>query len=191
MTIACIVIASENRRQLVLDKVLPSVVSQAFDEVVVAADWAEPDARVRWLTVEPLLHNTTDALVKRDVGTLATTSDILVYLCDDHALVPNFERAVREVADEPWDVIVPNRYTKWGGTIIPLNSGASGGYCGGHAGVFRRQLIQLLPWSAGPHDRLWDLNMSVCQQSMGARFVWLPRSDIAVEDLEPEREPWK
>ena len=113
---------------------------------------------------------------------------------DDHRFGPSFADAVRAVADEPWDVLVPNRFTERDTARIPLNNGERAGYCGGHAGVFRRELIARLPWSAGPHDRLWDLHMSCVQRAMGARFVWSPRADIAVEDIEhyvnPDAAPW-
>ena len=87
MKVACIIIASEKRAALVRDHVLPSAVAQPFDEIVVVADYTDTSPLgVRWLVVEPLLHNTIDALVKRDVGTLATTADWLCYLSDDHAV---------------------------------------------------------------------------------------------------------
>ena len=143
--------------------------------------------------MEPLLKTTTDALVKRDAGTVATLADTLVYLCDDHALHRDFSRDLRDVLAEPWDVIVPNRYTlvpEESNQRVPLNNGESGRYCGGHAGVFRRSLIAQLPWTAGPHDRLWDVTMSRAQQALGASFRYYPRLGIAVRDLEPEAKPW-
>lgn len=194
--IACVVIASAKRHAPVWRKVVPYVLaqSQPFDEIVVVGDWTplagECPPGVRYLCMEPLLHTTTDALVKRDCGTIATTSDILCYLCDDHAPGSEFAAAVAAVAAESWDVIVPNRYTTVDGVRVSLNNGEAHGYCGGHAGVFRRDVIHTLPWTAGPHDRLWDVTMSRAQQALGARFVYHPRAEIEVEDLEPETKPW-
>lgn len=198
MTVACIVIASTKRRDNVVHTIVPRLLMQspAFDEIVVVGDWApapgEFAAPVRYLCMAPLLHTTTDALVKRDAGTVATTADTLVYVCDDHALHDDFTRDLHAVLAEPWDVIVPNRYTITDDhQRIPLNNGESGAYCGGHCGVFRRALIRTLPWTAGPHDRLWDLTMSRAQQALGASFRYYPRLGIAACDLEPEAEPWK
>lgn len=194
-TIACIIIATQARAQLVRERVLPSVISQDFDDVVLVADWdVEPVGPYAYLNVAPLTNTTTDALVKRDAGTLATTADVLVYLSDDHALGAQFSGTLRNVLDEAWDVIVPNRWTYPPDMMapVPLNNGESEGYCGGHAGIFRRELIRALPWSAGPHDRLWDRNMSYRQRrEFEARFVWKPRAGITVYDLLPENEPWK
>ena len=204
---ACIVIASEKRRAKVRDHVLPSITTQvpAFDEVVVVGDWPDDGEYtishgnatlhsipcIRYLCVEPLLRTTTDALCKRDAGTVATTSDTLVYVCDDHALDPHFTRDLHAVLGESWDVLVPNRYTYVDTQRIPLNNGEHARYCGGHAGVFRRALIRALPWSAGPHDRTWDVTMSRAQQALGANFRYYPRLGIAVQDLEPEAQPWR
>lgn len=195
--IACVVIASERRRALVDDRVWPSVLAQGFDEIVVVGDWLpRKGERDAYICVEPMLHNTIDALVKRDVGALATTSDILVYLCDDHILNPDFLTTLREVVDEEWDVIVPNRYTRRGDNIaIALNNGERDGYCGGHGGVFRRSIIAARPWSAHSHTRYWDARSSFAMRLAGARFVWHPRASIAIEDIEreinPLAEPWK
>jgi hypothetical protein len=193
-TIACVIIASEKRRTQVWERVVPSAASQAFDELVVVGDWVElvPPRDVRYLCVAPLTRTTTDALVKRDAGTLATDSDVIVYLCDDHALHPDFLQALQTVLNEPWDVLVPARCCKHPESgIIMLNSGGEHGYCGGHSGVFRRHVVQALPWSAGPHDRCWDTNMSARQQALGFRFVSFHDLPILVEDVEPENRPWQ
>jgi hypothetical protein len=218
LSIACIIIAHERRRDL-LPRVAASALVQStpFDEVIVVADWAETTSAgdVRWLHVAPLTRSTTDALVKRDVGTLAASSDILVYLCDDHALAPDFVQGLRAVADEPWDIIVPNRWADrmvpcddaacshtpcneaktaegYGRALVQISNGEFGGYCGGHAGVFRRALVQRRPWSTMKHDRLWDLLSSVVHRyTLGATVVLQPRDDISVIDIEPGATPWK
>lgn len=207
-TVACIVIASERRRALVEERVLPSVASQGFDEIVLVGDWLVPARgdKTRWYThacVEPMLRSTTDALVKRDAGTLMTVSENLVYLCDDHILGPDFLATLREVLDEPWDVVVPNRFcferTAGPDSIVgirhQLNNGERDGYCGGHAGVFRRDVIRARPWSAHSHTPYWDARSSFAMRLAGARFVWHPRAGIAIEDIEyeinPNSQPWK
>ena len=199
-TVACIVIATERRRALVESRVLPSVQSQGFDDVLVVGDWTLPNRNgpdwYGYIGVEPMLRNTIDALVRRDVGALATTADVLVYLCDDHALSADFLATLRQVLDEPWDVLVPNRYcmrpTTDGARVnTPLNNGERDGYCGGHGGVFRRSVIQRRPWSAHSHTPYWDARSSYAMRLAGARFVWHPRAGIAIEDIEPGAEPWK
>ena len=190
--LACIIIAHERRRDLVHDFVEPSVYAQDFDEVVTVGDWVEViPPKHRYLHVRALTSTTLDALVKRDVGTLATTADTLVYLNDDHTLDANFANGLRAALDEPWDVLVPNRYTVRNGKRIALNNGERDQYCGGHSGVFRRALIQQRPWSAQYHTPYWDLVSSRWQVGAGARFVWEPRAEIAVCDIEPGVEPWK
>lgn len=196
MPVACVVISSEKRRNLVYTEVLPSILAQTppFDEVIVVADWehtATPGDVARFLHVAPITRTTLDALVKRDAGTVATRAPNIVYLCDDHALGPHFTRDLHDVLAEEWDVLVPNRYTHNEGVRVELNTGEAERYCGGHGGVFRRALIERCPWTAGPHDRLWDLNMSHKQQAdLGARFVWRPRAGIDIRDLEPHARPW-
>ena len=194
-TVACIVIATERRRALVEKRVLPSVINQGFDEVVLVADWQirEADQGVyRHACVEPFQRTTNDALVRRDVGTLMTKADVLVYLCDDHILGPDFLATLREVIDEEWDVVVPNRWVDHDSVgPVQLNNGERDGYCGGHAGVFRRALIESRPWSAHSLSREWDARISFSQRLAGARFVWHPRAGIAIEDIEPGAEPWR
>ena len=204
-TVACIVIATERRRALVESRVLPSVQSQGFDDVLVVGDWTLPNRNgpdwYGYIGVEPMLRNTIDALVRRDVGALATTADVLVYLCDDHALSADFLATLRQVLDEPWDVLVPNRFCTRGFLKVgdpeenaewkrfDLNNGERDGYCGGHAGVFRRALIESRPWSAHSHTPYWDARSSYAMRLAGARFVWHPRAGIAIEDIEGGT-PW-
>jgi len=187
LSVACILIVSEKRVPLVREKILPSVLDAGFDEVCWVGD-GEPGEGYRFLPVPPLTRTTNDALVKRDVGTVATTSDWLLYLCDDHA----FRGAWGEDFSDA-DVIVPQRYCTVNGQRIPLNMGFDTNdpnfpYLGGHAGFFRRSLIQARPWTSMPHDRLWDLHASRIQMQMGARFA--QSQSLVVEDLEPEARPW-
>lgn len=211
--IACIVIALEKRRTLLDTKVLPSIVPQGFDDVLVIGEYHEGEG-YRYLHVPNMMKNTNDALVKRDVGTVATDADILVYLCDDHGLHWDFLTQLRAIESAPWDVVMPARYCTVAGEEIPLNMGQSPAlpsvlhashailvanqvwrngveidYLAGHAGVFRRSLIQARPWTTMPHDRLWDVLATKEQLRMGARFVFAPQ--IKVEDYEIEGKPWQ
>ena len=187
LNVACVVIASEKRLELLDTQVLPSVLVAPFLEVVVVGDYHE-GAGYRYLPVPPLTATTTDALVKRDVGTLATTAPWIFYLCDDHAL-----RGWSEPPTKPQVIGVPLRYsTDAEGTVHLCNAGLDerdpyAPYIGGHAGLFSRHLIMQRPWSAMPHHRNWDLIISRIHVAMGAR---LEPSTWRVEDLEPEARPW-
>jgi hypothetical protein len=188
-SIACVIVATEARKAALWERIVPGVLSEGFDEVVIVGDWADTvRAPARYIRVDPVHRDTRDALLKRDIGTLVTTADSILYLCDDHALASHFGNALRQVLDEPWDILVPNRYTMYLEKRCPLNNGEREGYCGGHSGVFRRWVVTQRPWLAyAYHDnwRCWDVYASVAQQLDGARFCWSPRDDLAVEDLFP------
>ena len=188
MSIACVLIVSTKRIPLVREKVLPSVLHAGFDEIVWVGD-GEPGEGYRFLRVPKVLGTTTDALIKRDVGTVATIADRIFYLCDDHRIV----RA--DWPPDEYDLVVPWRSAQHP-TLgqVRLNMGLDPAdpnrpYCGGHAGLFRRSLIQRRPWTAMLHDRLWDLHASRIQMEMGAVVAEWP--GIVVEDLEPEAQPWR
>lgn len=181
----------------VRDKIMPAVLPQGFDEVVWVGD-GEPGDGYRFLHVPDLSKTTNDALVKRDVGTLATKSDVLLYLCDDHRPAPDFLEVFRRhtATMDDWDILGPGRFTTVdGGVRVPLNMGWNDPrdpaypYLGGHGGVFRRSVVTHCPWTARPHDRLWDVIITKQQMAEGFRLVGVP--DLLIEDLEPEAAPWK
>lgn len=188
-TIACIIVAGQGTRAQLLDRsVIPSVLNNCFDTVVVVGSHHEGEG-YRYLHVPNVTSTTIDALIKRDAATLCTSADILVYLADDHALLPGFGKAVRGMLEDEWDVLVPHRFADHptrGRIRIP--NGEENAYCGGHGGVFRREVIQSRPWTAQRHDRLWDLYSSHDWQRAGMRFVSHP--DVGILDLEPEARPW-
>jgi len=177
MSVACIIIAGGKREYLIDERILPSVIGK-FDEVFVVGEHHIGQGYT-YLPVPALTHSTTDALVKRDVGTLASHADWLFYLCDDHAVV-----SVGPLPDDLSHIVVPRRTCE--GHV--LNMGYSDGYCGGHAGLFSHVLVRERPWSTMPHDRLWDLLSSYEYAKLGATLHYDPQ--WAVEDLEPERVPW-
>lgn len=189
-SVACVIIAGPGTRShLLRERGVPSALAQGFDEVVVVGTY-EPGEGYRYLDVPSLTGTTLDALVKRDVGTLNCESKLIVYLCDDHMFIGRgFAKTVRAGHKELWDVIVPSRWADHP-TLgrIRINNGERDGYCGGHAGVFRREVIQHRPWSAMPHDRLWDLHASRIQQDAGFRFLSV--AGLAVQDIEGGR-PWE
>jgi hypothetical protein len=187
MPLACVVVAGQGTRADLIDNaILPSLAG--FDEVVVVGTHHEGPG-YRYLYIPDLTKTTNDALVKRDVGALAVRADTILFLSDDHAVEHGFAAGVRELHDQPWDVIVPSRWVihpEHGRIRIP--NGEENQYCSGHGGVFKRRVLMARPWSAQQHHRNWDLIASREQQGLGFRFLSWP--EIGIRDLEPEREPW-
>jgi len=192
-TIACILLTADKRMGTLCEKILPSIENQGFDEVVVMGDATRfPLQGVRYYGVAPLTRTTGDALVKRDVGALVTTSDLLVYLCDDHALDPQFLHDLKQILKETvdWDALAPERWSVKDDAPILLNMGASEGYIGGHACIIWREAVVQYPWTCGPYDRNYDLTGSLFRMAMGQRFRWA-QGGLRIWDREPEAEPWR
>lgn len=196
VTLACVVIATAKRRQVLDDLVMPSVVAQGFDEVVVVGDHHSGDGW-RHLPFRPLTGTTIDALFKRDVGTAATSSDWLFYLCDDHRVHPDFSRDLLQFMQETplgsKDVIVPARFCQRNGEKIGLNMGWPGylghAYCGGHGGIYPRSAVQEIPWSLAPWHPNWDFFHSRLLLERDYHFHY--QSDSCyLEDVDPTGEPW-
>jgi len=196
MTIACVVIASLKRRALLDELVMPSVVAQGFDEVVVVGDFHSGDGW-RHLPFASLTGSTIDALFKRDVGTAATSSDWILYLCDDHRIHPDFSKDLLQLMREntfgPKDVIVPARFCTRGEEKIGLNMGWPGylgrAYIGGHGGIFPRAAVQDVPWSLAPWSPQWDYLHSRILLERGYNFHYQSAS-CYIEDVDPNGEPW-
>lgn len=187
-TIACIVIAGETRERLLDELVMPSVLAQGFDEVVVVGSYQSGEG-YRHLPVPPITRTTNDALVKRDVGVMATTSEYIVFLSDDHRLDPFFCLALRDIPLGRRTIGVPTRITNRGPNVIYLNMGFGEGYCGGHAMVVHRTAIQEVPFTVAPHHPNWDVLHTQMLTSRGYELVQLP--DCLIEDVEQGGEPWR
>ncbi len=193
--LAFVIVASEKRRTTTFERVLESVRMQEYGEVVVVADFPVEAKDVRSYLVTPITKTTIDALVKRDVGTCATTAPNICYLCDDHVLAPGFAQAFLEnYLELDWSILAPSRFAERDGTHIPLNTGEKCGwakipYAGGHCAIYRRFWVtRVLPWSAGPHHRNWDFFHSNLLVQRGATIAYAG-PDLAVEDIEGAR-PW-
>jgi hypothetical protein len=158
---------------------------------VVVADFPVQAKGVRSLVVAPMTRTTVDALVKRDVGWLATTADAVLFLTDDHALDPDFVKCYmdRWAVRPDWHICAPSRYTVRNMERIWLNVGRDLGYVGGHAGIFRRVLSHALPWAATHHHPNWDLIHTHQLVALGAKLMYA-ENDLAVVDIEPGATPW-
>ena len=192
MTVACILIVTQSRVELVRDVVLPSVLRGGFDEVLWVGD-GEPGDGYEFLPLPRMTGTTVDALAKRDVGTLASSADWLCYLADDHAWASPADQLSCPAFAES-DIIVPGRWCESAGQRIVLNMGLdrtdpNAPYCAGHGGFFRRSLIQARPWLTMPHHPNWDLLATRIQLEMGARLTADDR--VSIQDLEPQHQPWR
>lgn len=192
MSIAVVIIASEKRRETIFPSVLESVREQEPDEIVVAADFPCEAQGVRSLLVPAMVKTTVDALVKRDVGWIATISNHICYLCDDHRIAPGFVDTFRRRYDERdgWDILVPSRFCERSGVRYLLEVGQKQHYAGGHCAIYKRWCGYAQPWSATFHHPNWDVLHSLQLRDKGARLLYAT-NDLAVEDLEPEAQPWQ
>lgn len=191
-SIACVIVAKGGknaRDHLLTETILPSVLAQRFEEVVVVGTY-QPGDGYRYLHVPALTDTTVDALIKRDVGALATTSDTILFLADDHALDPGFRGDLGRWLDQPWDVLSPSRYTVRDGNRMYLNMGKGDHYIGGHGILVRRTALRLLPWMAIPPSLIWDRIWTHRIAALGARVVWAQDNELAIVDVEPGATPW-
>ena len=187
--IAAIVIAGGKRQTLIDERIVPSLAG--FDEILVVGKHHEGDD-YRYLHVPDLTKTTNDALIKRDVGTVAAHSDVLLYLSDDHCVRDDFAGELRTIladAIAAWDVLVPARFAEHPDMgLIRIPNGEQQFYCGGHGGVFRRRVVQQFPWTAQRHHPNWDVITS--HEHLRAGFTYLPAPTLHIQDLEPEARPW-
>lgn len=185
--LACILVTRGTRAALVDSHILPSILGQGFGEVVVVGTHHEGDG-YRYLNVPSVTGTTVDALIKRDVGAVATAADALLYLSDDHLLLDGWAAEWERWHDQPWDVLVPARYAVRDGALVPINNGTHpkdphAPYCAGHAGLFRRRVLRTRPWMAAPHDLFWDLGHS--RQLLRSGYALTPVAGLAVLDIDP------
>lgn len=181
-------IAGETREKLLDELVVPSIVAQGFDECVVVGNYHSGEG-YRHLPVPKILGNTCDALIKRDVGLAATTSEYIVYISDDHKLDPFFCINLREIPLGRRTIGVPTRITNRGPQVVYLNMGFQDGYCGGHGMVVHRTAIQEVPFTVSPFHPNWDVIHTQMLTARGYELVRLP--DCLIEDVEKGSEPWR
>jgi hypothetical protein len=185
MSLAVVVIASEKRMNTTFPAVMQSVLAEQPDEIVCVADFYNPGP---WKHIQiPVYTRTTlDALIKRDVGFVATQSDSIMYLSDDHVLTPGFVQAFRDHEQE-WDILVPARWCMKYEDKVGLNMGQATNYCAGHGGIYRRRCGHTLPWTATiPHPN-WDV---IHSHHLIANGLTMKYSDtLFIQDIEGGT-PW-
>jgi hypothetical protein len=162
-------------------------VDEQPDEIVCVADFhcAGP---WRHIMIPAFTKTTIDALIKRDVGFVATQSDTVMYLSDDHVLCKGFVQTFRDREDHDWDVLAPARWVRRGeGDWVKLNVGQATNYCAGHGGLYRRRCGHVLPWTACiPHPN-WDVIHSHHLIAQGLTMKYA--DDLFIEDIEGGT-PW-
>jgi hypothetical protein len=173
---------------LIDDLILPSILGQDFNEVLVVGQHHSGEG-YRHLPVPTITGTTNDALIKRDVGLAATTSEYVVFLSDDHRLDPFFCIALRDKPLGRRSIGVPTRITNRGPNVIPLPMGFEEGYCGGHGMVVHRTAIQEVPFTVAPHHPNWDVLHSQMLTQRGYELVKL--DDCLIEDVEENAQPWR
>jgi hypothetical protein len=185
MSLAVVVIASEKRMNTTFPLVMQGVLDEQPDEIVCVADFHSAGPW-RHIMIPAFTKTTIDALIKRDVGFVATQSDTVMYLCDDHILHSGFVQKFRD-HDQEWDVLVPARSCKRDDRYVRLNVGERTHYCAGHGGLYKRRCGHILPWTATiPHPN-WDVIHSHHLIAQGLTIKY--SESLFIEDIEGGK-PW-
>ena len=184
------------RERILRQVLLPRVCNNPLvDEVIVAGEWHDPGIGDRWRYVpcDSVNYDCTDALMQRQVGAEASSSNLLVFLHDDH--VPGEDFFVNLVnhygSAGNWDVLVPERRTFRDHLDIMLNNGREEGYVMGHACVMRREMWKDAPWTDAPAVYTWDVGYTIVLRAKLATIKWV--HDLAVYDAEAAlgARPWE
>lgn len=181
-----------SRYDLVKQYILPAILEQEFDEVIVAGCFEEGEGYC-YIPVAPRCRDRRDALWQREIGARHATGDILVFGHDDHAPGKMFHgnlrmhmlgrNAARPDAPE-WDLIVPRRIH--GVTQAVLNNGFEDGpgktsYTGGHIMVLKRWLWATVPWTS-VNSEFWDCTQSRLWEEAGGKIHFA--TDLTHIDME-------
>lgn len=164
--------AYTERYNLLKNTVLPAVLTEGFDEVIVCGVFEEGDG-YKYVPMKPMRRDRRDALHQRDLGAAYATGDLLVFCHDDHVPGPGgFVKTLKDLDlanDPPWDLLVPQRLH--GVTGAELNNGRADNYMGGHCLVMRRWLWAEVPWTSVDTE-WWDCSLTRVWRETGAEIVW-------------------
>jgi hypothetical protein len=197
-----------HRAYLLRNFILPQYIADPYiDEVIVAGEWEEGEGYI-YVPVAPIHRTWADTLPQRQAGFEASKGDILVFQHDDHVLdnarkEPEFEDDWDNVLEdvlyggESWDVLSPTRYTRLrnvAGERLNDNSPGfnkytpPGGGINGHCCIFRREVIEAVPWNSLPIEWTFDIIMRERIQQAGFKIVWTDA--IRCYDCEMGAKPW-
>ena len=157
-----------HRADLLRTKILPAIISQEPDELLVVGQWEEGEGW-RYIHLPPTTRDRSEALRQREMGLRLSTSPILIFSHDDHMLGEGFIQTVREryAGDDRWDLLVPRRIHHLTGE--ELENGRKDGYMGGHVLVMRRRLCAQVPWDVCVSE-YWDVPMTSLWKEHGE--IW-------------------
>lgn len=182
-----------SRYSLLKEKVLPAVLAQGFDEVIVAGSFEEGSGYA-YVPVLPKYRDRRDALCQREAAARHATGDILIFGHDDHAVAADFGQQLVKYAGyrhgempvefPDWDLLIPQR--QHGITKETLANGKNEkepvyAYMGGHVLVMRRWLWATVPWTTVDTE-FWDTSMTRIWKEAGARLVYA--DDLVHLDME-------
>lgn len=172
------------RYSLLHDTILPAVLREQFDEVIIAGTF-EDGPGYTYVPVQPRFRDRRDALWQRERGARHATGDFLVFCHDDHLPAAGFLATFRRNwQHEPdWDLLVPER--RHGKLDTVLDNGSERGYMGAHCLLMRRWVWARCPWTT-IDSVWWDVGMTRVWQAAGAKLRW--STDLLHYDMEAQED---
>lgn len=161
-----------------LEQALAVYEKQHGIDFIVVGEWRPGDG-YRYIHAPGPLQNPIDPLYQRDVGTDAAFGDVVVFMNDDHFILPADLHYLNNTAA---DVIAFGRRKKnvAGGTD-PLQDGQPG-YIMGHACCMTKRALKLVPWSSVKPTAHWDVQHTKAIKTAGLSIQYKP--DIVAWDIE-------
>jgi len=154
-------------------------------EVIVVGEW-EPGEGYLYINDPGKLKDPSDQAQQRHTGMLAAKGDVLVFLNDDHYIPLADFAKVRQVAEE-FGAVGPTHHCIFNGEDhglphMGLNAGSP--YIPGHASIFKREVIEAVPWSlVANYKGCTDVDHCRCLEKRG--FTPERRTDLVrVYDIE-------
>ena len=177
--------------------ILPAAVADpTFSEVIVVGEW-EPGWGYIYIEVPSERFSCVDALTQRQAGFERSTGDWVVFQHDDH-LLENVKDMLHGKISlfTGADVIVPARYTRLrdvnGEKLLsgePSDKGKNReGYISGHCAIYRREVLEVCPWSDVKEIFEWDVEHTAQIREAGFKIEW--SNALRCYDVESGSKPW-
>jgi len=173
------------RRYALGNFILPALVHDPFiAEVIVVGEWTPGDGYT-YVPCASRYFSSDDAVAQRQAAFEHSRGEFILFMHDDHILHPRTAREIVSGAMDDIDILVLPRFarTMHGDIRKPNGGDASPPYISGHAGVYRREILERVPWSAVPAIREWDQAQTMLMRGVGARVAW-PSDAPKVYDVE-------
>ena len=165
--------------------ILPTLIHDPYiSEVIVVGEWCEGEGYT-YVPCASRYFSSDDAVAQRQAAFEASSGEFILFQHDDHILHPRAAREIVTGAMNDIDVMVLPRFARsMNGDIAKPNGGdATPPYLSGHAAVYRRKILERVPWSAVPAIREWDQAQTMLMRGAGARLAW-PKDGARVYDVE-------